>query len=286
MKKGVGLFTLMAMTLCLLILSACGARQKDDAQRYVVLSPEVAEILAELGIEDRIVGLTTECTYPPALADIPKVGAFGAVKLESVISLNPGIVFVSGLEQDGLAQDLSRLGFRVERVYPESAAEILSEISRIGEITGSEDAAKTLVLNMKAEMDSIRAANSGKSIPRVYLEIYRDPLMSVADNSFVGELIEIAGGDNVFDRLERDYSRVKAEDVILAKPDIIICYSQDSLANILSRKGWQVIPAIQNGMIFFEADLDPDLIQRAGPRVIEGLHGLSMLYDQWREKVR
>ncbi|MCD8479712.1 MAG: hypothetical protein LRZ88_05475 [Candidatus Cloacimonetes bacterium] len=57
--------------------------------------------------------------------------------------------------------------------------------------------------------------------------------MSVADNSFVGELIEIAGGDNVFDRLERDYSRVKAEDVILAKPDIIICYSQDSLANIL-----------------------------------------------------
>ncbi|MCD8479711.1 MAG: hypothetical protein LRZ88_05470 [Candidatus Cloacimonetes bacterium] len=47
-----------------------------------------------------------------------------------------------------------------------------------------------------------------------------------------------------------------------------------------------MIPAIQNGMIFFEADLDPDLIQRAGPRVIEGLHGLSMLYDQWREKVR
>ncbi|MCD8479713.1 MAG: ABC transporter substrate-binding protein [Candidatus Cloacimonetes bacterium] len=132
----------------------------------MVLSPEVAEILAALGIEDRIVGLTTECTYPPALADIPKVGAFGAVKLESVISLNPGIVFVSGLEQDGLAQDLSRLGFRVERVYPESAAGILSEITRIGEITDSEDAAKTLVANMKAEMDSIRAANSGKSIPQ------------------------------------------------------------------------------------------------------------------------
>ncbi|MCB5269350.1 MAG: ABC transporter substrate-binding protein, partial [Candidatus Cloacimonadaceae bacterium] len=116
----------------------------------------------------------------------------------------------------------------------------------------------------------------------VYLEIYRDPLMSVSDKSFVGELIEIAGGNNVFDTLERDYSRVNPETVIAAKPDIMICFSQDNLPNILSRKGWQVIPALQDSMIFFEDSIDPDLIQRAGPRIIEGIMALEKIYEHWR----
>jgi ABC-type Fe3+-hydroxamate transport system substrate-binding protein len=279
-KYGLGILSLL---LIMVFAMSCTSSKEQDKDRYVVLSPEVAEILASLGIEDRIVGLTTECTYPPSLAQIHKVGAFGAVKVESVIALKPGIVFVSGLEQDGLAQDLTRLGFRVERVYPTSVDDIFTGIERIGEITDTQVKAQELIRSMQQEIAAIRAQNQGKSIPKVYLEIYRDPLMSVADNSFVGELIEIAGGNNVFDALERDYSRVKAEDVITSSPDIMICYSQDSLANITSRKGWQVIPAIRDTMIFFEDDIDPDLIQRAGPRIIRGLRELSAIYDKWRE---
>lgn len=284
MKKTV--FGLMAMILCLLILSACGVQKEESEHRYVVLSPEIAEILAALGLEDRMVGLTQECTYPSTLAEIPKVGVFGAVKLESVIALKPSIVFTTALEQEGITQDLRRLGYRVESLYPKSVAEIYAGVERLGEITGAEAEATTLVQELKREIEQIRLQSVGKSVPKVYLEIYRDPLMSVADNSFVGELIEIAGGDNVFDRLERDYSRVKAEAVIGAMPDIMICYSQDSLHGILRRKGWQVIPAIRDTMIYFESDVDPDLIQRAGPRITEGLRALSAIYDQWRERGR
>ena len=108
--------------------------------------------------------------------------------------------------------------------------------------------------------------------------------MSVADNSFVGELIELAGGDNIFDSLERDYSRVNPEKVIEGRPDIMIVYSRDSLENIRNRKGWQVIPATQNEMIFFEGDIHPDLIQRGGPRIIQGLKELQRIYELWREE--
>lgn len=277
---------LFALLLALLLFAACTSQEKAAQDRYVVLSPEVAEILASLGMEHRIVGLTKECTYPPSLAEIHKVGAFGAVKLENVISLKPSIIFVTGLEQDGIAQDLTRLGYRVESVYAKSVQQIFSEIERIGAITDSEKAATDLNRKMQSEIEIVRKRNAEKAQPKVYLEIYRDPLMSVADNSFVAELIEIAGGNNVFDRLERDYSRVKSEAVITSKPDIMICFSQDSLPNILSRKGWQVIPAIRDTLVFFEDSINPDLIQRAGPRIIEGLHALERVYEVWRKRTQ
>ena len=274
------------LLLILMSLSCQKADQKTDEIRYVVLSPEIAEILAAMGLEDRIVGLTDECTYPPSLQEIPKVGAFGAIKTENVIALKPSLIFSSGLEQEGISKDLERLGYQVVSVYPKSVAEIYESIMRVGEITGTDKEAESLVQSMQGEIDALRQSNAGKSLPKVYLEIYRDPIMSVADNSFVGELIEIAGGNNVFDTLERDYSRVKAEDVIAAKPDIMICYSQDSLQNIRSRKGWLDIPAIRDSMIFFEDSIDPDLIQRAGPRIVEGLRKLSQIYDIYRESTR
>ena len=274
------------LLLILMSLSCQKADQKTDEIRYVVLSPEIAEILSALGLEDRIVGLTDECTYPPSLQEIPRVGAFGAIKTENVIALKPSLIFSSGLEQEGISKDLERLGYQVVSVYPKSVAEIYESIMRVGEITGTDKEAESLVQSMQSEIDALRQSNAGKSITKVYLEIYRDPIMSVADNSFVGELIEIAGGNNVFDTLERDYSRVKAEDVIAAKPDIMICYSQDSLQNIRSRKGWLDIPAIRDSMIFFEDSIDPDLIQRAGPRIVEGLRKLSQIYDIYRESTR
>ena len=280
---------IQSFIMLLLILMSLSCQKADKITneiRYVVLSPEIAEILAAMGLEDRIVGLTDECTYPPSLQEIPKVGAFGAIKTENVIALKPSLIFSSGLEQEGISKDLERLGYQVVSVYPKSVAEIYESIMRVGEITGTDKEAESLVQSMQSEIDALRQSNAGKSIPKVYLEIYRDPIMSVADNSFVGELIEIAGGNNVFDTLERDYSRVKAEDVIAAKPDIMICYSQDSLQNIRSRKGWQDIPAIRDSMIFFEDSIDPDLIQRAGPRIVEGLRKLSQIYDIYRESTR
>ena len=92
-------------------------------------------------------------------------------------------------------------------------------------------------------------------------------------------LIETAGGNNVFDVLERDYCRIDAEDVVAAKPDIIICYSQETLQTILNRKGWQDIPAIRNKRVYFEKDINPDWMQRATPRAILGMERLRELLD-------
>lgn len=259
--------------------AACSKPAAQDDQRYVVLSPEVAELLAAMGAASRIVGLTEECSYPAELQSIDKVGKFGLPDREKIIALKPAIIFSSGLEQDAITSEFGKLGYRVESFYPRSIAELFEEIHRLGKITGLEKEAKALADSMRSEHQVILDAAKAIKPIKVYLEIYRDPLMSVSDQSFVGELIESAGADNIFPTLERDYARIKAEDVIAAAPDMIICYSRDSMDSILKRKGWQNIPAIRNKMVFFDSDLDPDLIQRAGPRIILGMQRLQELYQ-------
>jgi len=172
----------------------------------------------------------------------------------------------------------------VEVIYPKGINEMLSDIERIGTLIRKKEEAVKLVNYLKEEIEKIKANAQGKLRPKVYLEIYRNPLMSVSDSSFIGELIELAGGDNIFSTLERDYARINPEAVIAAKPDIMICYSQDTLKNIINRKGWQNIPAIQKRRIYFEKDINPDLLQRATPRCIEGMKELAKIFAEWREE--
>ncbi|PKN73619.1 MAG: cobalamin-binding protein [Candidatus Cloacimonetes bacterium HGW-Cloacimonetes-3] len=267
----------LALLLILLVFS-CKKNVSKPPSGYVVLSPEVAEILCAMGVQDDIVAVTEECDFPPTLAEKPKVGNFSTIDKEAIIALNPAIIFASALEQEGSAAELKKLGYRVEVIYPKSLQALSEEIIRLGELTGKVNQAKNLVAQMDAELTHLKSKVAGKPRPKVYLEIYRDPLMSVSDASFVGELIEAAGGDNIFPTLERDYARVNPEAVINAKPDIMICYSKDTLSAIRTRKGWKDIPAIRNKRIYFETDINPDLIQRATPRSMTGIRQLQKLF--------
>ncbi|GAB1469030.1 ABC transporter substrate-binding protein [Candidatus Cloacimonadota bacterium] len=271
-------FKLVLSLLLLLLIMSCKKGVPKALSGYVVLSPEVAEILCALGAEADIVAITEECNFPPSLASKPKVGSFSAIDKEAIIALNPAIIFASALEQEGQAAELKKLGYNVQVFYPKSLKSMNEEILKLGRLTGKINASQNMRLQMEAAVAAIKAKCANLPKPKVYLEIYRDPLMSVSDSSFVGELIEAAGGDNIFPTLERDYARVNPEAVINAKPEIMICFSQDSLNNIRSRKGWQDIPAIRNKRIYFEKDINPDLIQRATPRCIDGMRSLQKLF--------
>ncbi len=268
----------------ILFTFSCKQSEKNQKKGIVVLSPEVAEIICALNAENEITGITAECNYPPSLQQKKIVGSFSSIDKEAIIALNPRLIFCSSLEQESIALDLKNLGFQVEVIYPKGINAMFSDIERIGTLIRRKEAAGKLVKDLKEEREKIKANSQGKLRPKVYLEIYRNPLMSVSDSSFVGELIETAGGDNIFPRLERDYARINPEAVISAKPDIMICYSQDTLENIINRKGWQNIPAIQKRKIFFEKDINPDLIQRATPRCIEGMKILSKLFEDWQKE--
>ena len=280
MKKAL----ILSVVIVIVFVFACQQRDKKHKQGIVVLSPEIAEIICALNAEEEITGITAECNYPPSLKAKKVVGSFSKINPESILALNPEYVFCSSLEQEGIASDLRNLGFQVEVIYPESISEMLAAIERIGILLDRKEEAMKLVNQFSQELEAIKRNSQGKPHPKVYLEIYRNPLMSVSDASLIGELIETAGGDNIFPTLERDYARVNPEAVIAANPDIMICYSQDTLENIINRKGWQNIPAIKNRRIYFERDINPDLIQRATPRCVEGMKILANIFAAWQKE--
>jgi iron complex transport system substrate-binding protein len=263
----------------LLMLTACKtAMKKPQGKRYVVLSPEIAEIIAVIEGTGNIMGITEECNFPAEYAGKVVVGKFGTLNKERIIALKPSIVFATSLEQQAITTELSKLGIKVVTLYPKTIDEMLNGIKTIGVEIGKEKRANFVADSLRTELNNLKANTLNKPRPKVYLEIYRDPLMSVSDQSYVGELIELAGGDNIFSKLERDYSRIKAEDVIKAKPEIMICYSQDTKDNIRKRMGWKNLPAIRNDRIYFEKDINPDLILRAGPRCVLGAKRLQELF--------
>jgi iron complex transport system substrate-binding protein len=274
----------LVVVLLILLFSCKKQEQVRSGLKIVVLSPEVGEIIASLGATDLLVGRTQECDYPEELLKVPVVGDFGAINREKVIALKPDLVFTSALEQDAIAQELQKVGIKVQQIYPKKLDDLPVIIRQIGDLIGKGQEASALSDSIATAIAEVRIKSANIFHPRVYVEIYRNPLMSVSDESFVGDVIESAGGDNIFSKLERDYARVDPEDVILAKPDIIICYSQDTLEGISSRKGWSNIPAVKNKRIYFEKDINPDLIQQATPRTVQGLRLLYAIFSEQMKK--
>lgn len=269
---------LLVLMTGLCIFFSCQKKESPaKGQRYVVLSPEIAEIIAVLEGTQNIVGVTAECNWPESLKAKAKVGQFGAVNKEKIIALKPSIVFASSLEQQAIGSELSKLGINVVTVYPKSVEEMLQGILTVGDAIGEKNRATFTADSLRSELQKLSRDFRPNPRPKIYLEIYREPLMSVSDKSFVGELIELAGGDNIFPELERDYCRIKSEDVIKAAPDLIICYSKDTRNNIKNRMGWQNIPAVKNDRIYFEEDINPDWLLRAGPRCVLGVQRLQEL---------
>ncbi len=270
------------IVLLALLLVACGISSEKKGKGIVVISPEVAEIIAELGAVDEIVAATDECTWPETLKEKPSVGKFGEIKMEEIIKLNPATVFTTELEQQDLADNLEKLGIKVVRIYPKSVSDVYVAIDKIASIIGREKEAK--VLNTKLRTEVTKYKDTIKNRPDVYLEIWNNPLMSVTDNSFVGELIEIAGGNNIFTELERDYSRVKPEKVITANPDVILTFSKTDLDDFKARKGWDGIKAVKSGAVFGDEVVNPDHIFRAGPRFVLGLNELNEIFRKYETK--
>lgn len=249
-------------------------------QRLIITSPELAEIIYVLDGADEIVGITKECNYPPKIQNITNVGNFSTLNYEKIIRLNPTIIFTSSLEQAKTANKLRDFGFNVVQIYPKDLNSLKMSIIKIGNLLNRKEKADSL---SKYISNSLRNLNyNEKNKPKVFLEIYGNPLMTVSDNSFVGQLVKLAGGENLFPKLPRDYSRISPEKIISRNPDVIITtYPGVTSKYIKSRMGWSDIKAVKNNRIYTIKDVNPDLILRAGPRIIQGIKALhKVIYEK------
>jgi iron complex transport system substrate-binding protein len=244
-------------------------------QRFISLSPAATEILFALGLGELIVGDTTFCNYPEQALAVPKVGTFSEANIEKVIFLNPDIIFATGLEQAQTVRRLEQVGLKVFVSDPKSLAELMQSIIQIGRLTGKESEAEALVLALQGRIDIIKSKVERipqDKKPKVFIEIWYDPLMTAGSGSIVDELIALSGGLNIANDTQKPYSRFSAEVAIQRNPDVIILgyMTKDNTKDLVSNRfGWKNINAVRNKRVI--SDINPDLILRPGPRIVDGL---------------
>ena len=244
-------------------------------QKIISLAPSTTEILFALGLDEEIIGVSTFCDYPPEAKDKEKVGTFSQPNIEKILFLKPDIIFCTGLEQAITVRELRQLNLKVYVSDPTNIDELFTSIKDMARLIHKEKKAEGLIKNMKIKIEEINL--KVKSVPqekrpKVFVEIWHGPLMTAGKGSFLDELIYLAGGINIAHDTKRPYSYFSLEQIIKRNPDCIILGYMDSGENQIKvgeRFGWREIKAVKNNRIY--NDINPDLLLRPGPRLIEGL---------------
>jgi iron complex transport system substrate-binding protein len=252
-------------------------------ERIVSLSPSNTEILFALGLEDRIIGVTSYCNYPPQIDELKKsgkltvVGGYKDPDLEKIMSLHPDLVLGSKIHSDSVIPELEKSGVSVFAVNSINLSTVLSTIRKIGEITGEETQATDLIDSLELRINEVK--NEVGSLPkkRVFYVLWHDPLQTAGIDTVQNEIIEMAGGENIFHDLS-GYPRIDAEAIVQKDPEVIITGAgmgekRDATLNWARNEDCiNDTEARKNGRIY---QIEGDLMTRAGPRIVDGLEKLA-----------
>ena len=289
---------LLSLLLCLVMLFtvACNNGTKEETvtdregnevtiptniEKIVSTAPSNTEILTALGMGDKIVCMDTYSEGIEGVKeDVVKMD-FTAPDAEEIIGLEPDIIIASGYNKAGSSDDpfksLSDAGIPVVYIpSSESIEGIYKDIEFVASVVNQEDKGKEIINNMKTDIEKISAI--GKTIKdkkKVYFEIGPAPtLYSIGNSTFINEMIEIVGAENIFAK-ENSWISPSEESVINANPDVILTtvnYVENPTEEIKSRPGWEHINAIKNNQVYY---IDANSASRPTQNIIKALNEIA-----------
>lgn len=244
------------------------------------VSPSNTEILYALGLGRRIVGVDDWSDFPPRVRRLPRIGTDLHVDVGRVAALSPDLV-VSSLHVPGMEDNLpafERAGLRYLAVGGRGLAGVWEDMRLIGHYLGRVGRAETLVAHTRQQMAAIAGRHTAGSPLRVHWEWSAHPVVA-ARKSWITEMLEMLGAENVYADLDVESVRVSPAEAIARAPDVVVacwCGARrlPSVERIRNRPGWQDTPAVVSGRV---AVFKEDLFGRPGPRLAEGLEALARL---------
>ncbi len=245
-------------------------------RRIVSMAPNLTEILFELGLGDRVVGVTIHSNHPPSAADKPKMGTFWQPNIETIVAARPDLVVTLGFaRQQQLAVALARIGCSCLTVNIEDIAGLFAAIEKIGAATDRVAEASAMVSRIKSAVGEVGVGPSRRAGTRVLMVVQREPLRVAGTDTFVHEMIELAGGVNAIGPTIQKYPPIGAEQLLICTPDVIIeaaMLKEDTAGQRADAvKYWSRfdnVPAVKNGRIY---TIDGDVVSRLGPRLADAV---------------
>jgi iron complex transport system substrate-binding protein len=247
-------------------------------RRIVSLVPGVTEMLYAIGAEDRLVGRTDFCDYPPAARAKPSVGGMVSPSLEILVALKPDLVVATNSgNSDETRVQLERLRIPLYLVDPHGLSDVLRTVERLGDLAERRARAAEVVAGLERRVRAVEARVAARPRPRVLYVVWPEPLIVPGRGAAVTELIGLAGGDSVSANGPEGYPRYSVEAAVAGAPEVIILARHGAGTAPYAREKWERfagLPAIRAGRLHA---VDGDLFHRFGPRVVDALEILARL---------
>jgi len=251
----------------------------SSPRRIVALAPSITEILFSLKLDRRVVGVTRFSNFPAQATEFPKVGSYVHLDLEKIVALKPDLcIAVKDGNALAVINRLDSLKIPVYAVDPRNFEAVIKTLLEIGILTDAVPQATALAQKMHARIERIKSlVKKAKRRPGVFFQIGISPIVSVGTDTFMHELIVLAGGKNL-SAGPVPYPRFSIEQVLGLSPEVLIITSM-ARGEIFERvkaewNRWADMPAVRDNRIFL---VDSDLFDRATPRLIDGLELLARL---------
>lgn len=240
------------------------------AQRIISLAPHATELIFAAGGGDRIVGTVGYSDYPAEALKIPRVGSHQQIDVERIIALKPDllVVWLHGNSERQL-EHVRKLGIPFFFSEPKKLADIPTSIERLGILMGTEQQANKVAAAERVELARLAAQYRNRPTVRMFYQVWGKPVYTLNGGNIMSDVIRLCGGENIFANLSIPAPVVTTEAVLLENPEVMMTGDRqaEKSGGLEIWKQYKNILAVKNDNMF---SVDADLVNRAGPRLIEG----------------
>jgi iron complex transport system substrate-binding protein len=244
--------------------------------RIVSLAPNLTEILFALGLDKKIIAVSSDSDFPPEAANKKRIGTFWQPNTEAIIAAKPDLVItLSSEQQKAVANSLQRLGYTVSVLKIEKIDELWAAIQEIGTATGCKQKADELVEYLKNQVDELKTKYSFTNKLKVLWVVQPEPLRVAGRSTFVNELINMVGGENAVGTTIAQYPQIGSEELLACGAEVVIQAAMSGGSIPQQQKAAEAfwsrypnLPAVKNNRIYV---VNPDIVLRLGPRLPQGL---------------
>ena len=252
-------------------------RIPQTIRRIVSLAPSLTETVYALGLEDRLVGDTDYCDYPPEAREKPKVGGAINPSLETIASLHPDLVLVTkNLNRLETVDALASLGIPSYATDPHTVEAIIASTERLADLLGVPETGVALGNDMEQRIAAIKDRVASLPPRHVLFIVWTEPLISIGNNTFIADALQHAGAVSVIDS-SQSWPQINLEEVVLLQPEFLVfaeshpdsvAHTNDTLADL---PGWRILDAVKHRRFAVISDA----VNRPAPRIASAIEDLA-----------
>lgn len=259
------------------------AGEAPESPRIVTLAPGLTELVYAAGAGAMLVGTVAYSDYPPEAELLPRIGDAFRIDYEALRRLNPSLVITweSGTPR-AIVERLQQLDFNVVEFDPRDLDAIADDVEAIGALAGTQQHSGPAAERLRASVAELRALYAGRERVSVFYQISANPWFTVNGEHVISEVLATCGGDNVFSDVPGVAPPVSLEAILRADPQVVIAGTRAAGWKEHWAQ-WSFLQAVQRGAMY---SVDPDLVTRATPRLVQGAVQICAALDDARSLMR